>query len=225
MWEEEYEKLSAYDKGEFRRIGNYLLSHTYIVSSKYNTTKQFIEYSNDYRVALNFFSLLQGYFKIIGWRIEKDDDYGVISIVNDFDYNRARFDKFTTLFLFTCRLIYEEERQELSSFNCVRTDTAAIVGKMRALGLLEKDKTTQKERDMAQRTLVRFNILEKIDLGGWSAEGNNLLILPSILTVVSTQNILEMIDTIEQLELETDEEDFDDFEGMQDSEEGELTND
>ncbi len=221
MWETEYEKLTAYEKGEFRRIGNYLLSHTYIVSSKYNTTKQFVEYSNDYRLAINFFSLLQDYFKIIGWRIEKDDDYGVISISNDFDYNRARFDKFTTLFLFTCRLIYEEERLELGSFNCVRTDTATIVSKMRALGLLEKDKTTQKERDTAQRTLVRFNIIEKIDFGGWSAEGNNLLILPSIMKVISAQSIIEMIDSIEQLVIEGMEEEED--EKLENEEE--VTND
>ncbi len=212
MWETEYEKLTTYEKGEFRRIGTYLLSHTYIVSSKYNTTKQFIEYSNDYRLAINFFTLLESYFKIIGWRLEKDDDYGVISISNEFEYNRARFDKFTTLFLFTCRLIYEEERMELNSFNCVRTDTATIVGKMRALGLLEKDKTTQKERDTAQRTLVRFNVIEKIDFGGWSAEGNNLLILPSIMKVISAQSIIEMIDTIEQLELENSEEDYEEVE-------------
>ncbi len=213
MWETEYEKLTAYEKGEFRRIGNYLLSHTYIVSSKYNTTKQFVEYSNDYRLATNFFSLLQNYFKVIGWRLEKDDDYGVISISNDFEYNRARFDKFTTLFLFTCRLIYEEDRMELNSFNCVRTDTATIVSKMRALGLLEKEKTTQKERDTAQRTLVRFNIIEKIDFGGWSAEGNNLLILPSILKVISAQSIIEMIDSIEQLVLEgVEEEESEKFE-------------
>ncbi len=224
MWETEYEKLTAYEKGEFRRIGNYLLSHTYIVSSKYNTTKQFVEYSNDYRLAINFFSLLQDYFKIIGWRLEKDDDYGVISITNEFEYNRARFDKFTTLFLFTCRLIYEEERLELSSFNCVRTDTATIVSKMRALGLLDKDKTTQKERDSAQRTLVRFNIIEKIDFGGWSAEGNNLLILPSIMKVISAQSIIEMINSIEQLVIEgieeIEEEEFEKLDG-----EEEVTND
>ena len=29
MWNEEYEKLSSYEKGEFRRLSNYLLSHTY----------------------------------------------------------------------------------------------------------------------------------------------------------------------------------------------------
>lgn len=33
MWNEEYEKLTSYEKGEFRRIANYLLSRTYMVLS------------------------------------------------------------------------------------------------------------------------------------------------------------------------------------------------
>ena len=36
MWSEQYEKLSSYEKGEFRRLGNYLLSHTYMVRFTYD---------------------------------------------------------------------------------------------------------------------------------------------------------------------------------------------
>ncbi len=202
MWYEQYENLSNFDKGEFRKIANYLLSHTYIVSSKYNSYTKFNEYSEDYRTAIKLFTPLQEYFKLIGWVLEKDDDFGVISLKNEFEYNRVRFDKFTTLFLYTCRLIYEEERQDLSNFNCVRTDTLTIVNKMKTLGLLDKAKTTNKERLNAQTSLARFNILEKIDSGSWSSEGNNLLILPSILTVVSSESINEMIEELQDEEQE-----------------------
>ena len=37
MWSEQYEKLSTYEKTEFRRIGNYLLSHTYMVRFTYDS--------------------------------------------------------------------------------------------------------------------------------------------------------------------------------------------
>ncbi len=202
MWYEQYENLTSFDKNEFRKIANYLLSHTYIVSSRYNNYTKFNEYSEDYRTAIKLFTPLKEYFKLIGWVLEKDDDYGVISLKNEFEYNRVRFDKFTTLFLYTCRLIYEEERQDLNNFNCVRTDTLTIVNKMKTLGLLDKAKTTNKERINAQTSLARFNILEKIDSGSWSSEGNNLLILPSILTVVSSESINEMIEELQDEEQE-----------------------
>ncbi|MBQ1349029.1 MAG: hypothetical protein IIY61_00040 [Ruminococcus sp.] len=40
MWSEQYEKLSSYEKGEFRRLGNYLLSHTYMVRFTYDPSEE-----------------------------------------------------------------------------------------------------------------------------------------------------------------------------------------
>ncbi|MPN55243.1 hypothetical protein SDC9_202923 [bioreactor metagenome] len=107
-------------------------------------------------------------------------------------------DRFTTLFLYTCRLIYEEHREETGQFHAVRTDTQTVVEKMRMLGLLEKGKTSQKERLDAQRTLAHYNVLQKMD-STWSNEGNQLLILPSILSMVSNQGINDMMIELEEM--------------------------
>jgi hypothetical protein len=111
------------------------------------------------------------YFAVSGWRLEKDDNYGVISLINEFEHNRLRIDRFTTLFLYTCRLMYEEGREQGGSSRIVRTDTGAIIEKMRIFGLLEKGKSTQKERLEAQRTLSHFNIIQKAEPTAWSPEG------------------------------------------------------
>jgi hypothetical protein len=107
-------------------------------------------------------------------------------------------DRFTTLFLYTCRLIYEEHREESGQFHTVRTDTQTVVEKMRMLGLLEKGKTSQKERLDAQRTLAYYNVLQKMD-STWSNEGNQLLILPSILLMISNQGINDMMIELEEM--------------------------
>lgn len=122
-----------------------------------------------------------------------------MSLINIYDHNRFRIDRFTTLFLYTCRLIYEEEREQASSFHTVKTDTQAIVEKMQMLGLLEKGKTTQKERMDAQRTLAHHNIIQKMDTSAWNSEGNQVLILPSILSIVSNQGINDMMAELEEL--------------------------
>ena len=80
----------------------------------------------------------------------------------------------------------------------MRTDTQTIVEKMRMLGLLEKGKTSQKERLDAQRTLAHYNVLQKMD-STWSNEGNQLLILPSILSMVSNQGINDMMIELEEM--------------------------
>jgi hypothetical protein len=202
MWSETYEALSNYEKGEFRRLCNYLLSHTYIVRDVYRPDKQWTEPSSDYRLVNRLFECMRDYFSVSGWKLEKDDNYGVVSLINEFDHNRLRIDRFTTLFLYTCRLIYEEGREQGDNLHVVRTDTGSIVEKMRLLGLLDKGKTTQKERNEAQRTLALFNIIQKTEASAWSSEGNGVLIFPSILSIISNQSINDMMRELEELRAE-----------------------
>jgi hypothetical protein len=77
---------------------------------------------------------------------------------------------------------------------------------MRTLGLLSKGKTTQKERLEAQRTLSHFNIIQKTETTAWSAEGNGVLIFPSVLSIIPNQGINDMM--IELEELRTDDADI-----------------
>lgn len=202
MWNEQYEALSAFEKGEFRRLTNYLLSHTYMVRYEYQAGQQMTLPNSDYQMASRLFPVMRDYFSITGWRLEKDDNYGIMSLINTYDHNRLRIDRFTTLFLYTCRLIYEEEREQASSFNTVKTDTQAVVEKMRMLGLVDKGKTAQKERIDAQRTLAHYNIIQKMELAAWNSDGNQILILPSILSIISNQGINDMMTELEELRVD-----------------------
>jgi hypothetical protein len=74
-----------------------------------------------------------------------------------------------------------------------------VVEKMRTLGLLEKGKTTIKERIDAQRTLAHFNILRKMESSPWDGDGNQILILPSILSIIPNQGINDMAAELEEL--------------------------
>lgn len=202
MWNEKYEALSNYDKGEFRRLVNFLLSHTYLVRDVYNASKQYTEINYDFRMVTRLFDVMSEYLAVAGWKLSVDSNYGVVSLVNEFDNNRYRdMDRFTTLFLYVCRLVYEESRAEGDSLHIVKTDTSAIIEKMRTLGLLNKGKATQSERINAQRTLARFNIIQKMESSGWSADGNNILIYASILSVIPNSAINGMYAQLEELKL------------------------
>jgi hypothetical protein len=218
MWNEQYEALSTYEKGEFRRLANYLLSHTYMVRYEYRPSQQMTLPNVDYQMATRLFSVMQDYFSITGWGLEKDDNYGIMSLINIYDHNRLRIDRFTTLFLYACRLIYEEEREQASSFHTVKTDTQTVVEKMRMLGLLDKGKTTQKERVEAQRTLAHYNIIQKMESATWNNDGNQILILPSILAIISNQGINDMMTELEELRLDGSDDSTQDQQDREDSE-------
>lgn len=202
MWNEEYETLSNYEKGEFRRIANYLLSHTYLTRFNYSPSEKMTLPNRDYQFAMRFFSILRDYFGVTGWRLENDDIYGFMSLINIYDHNRYRLDQFTTFFLYACRLIYEEQREQAGSFHTVLTSTHDIVQKMASLNLLKNGKTTQKERIEAQRALAHFNIIEKMESAAWEADGNRVLLLPSIMAIISNQGINDMMREIEELNAE-----------------------
>jgi hypothetical protein len=200
---EEYEKLNSSEKDDFRRLANYLLSHTYMARHEYQPSQQMTLPNRDYQTVSRLFDLFRDYFDLSGWRLEKDDNYGVISLYNYYDHNRFRLDRFTTLFLYMCRLIYEEKREDAGAYKTVISGTAEVIEKMRTLGLLEKGKsgreTTKKERIDAQRTLAHFNIIRKMETSPWDGDGNKILILPSILSIIPNQGINTLYSEIEDM--------------------------
>jgi hypothetical protein len=92
-----------------------------------------------------------------GWTLQKDSNYGVISLANDYEYNRVRFDRNTTLILYTLRLIFEEEREKVTLRNEILTTVANTVHKMIALGLIKK-KTSDKDLTKAFRQLDNLSL-------------------------------------------------------------------
>jgi hypothetical protein len=159
--------------------------------------------NRDYQAVSRFFDLLRDYFDLSGWRLEKDDNYGIISLSSRYDHNRFRLDRFTTLFLYMCRLIYEEKRKDAGAYKAVPTSTTDVVERMRTYGLLEKGKTgketTKKERIDAQRTLAHFNIIRKMETSPWDGDGNRILILPSILSIIPNQGINDLYREIQDM--------------------------
>lgn len=205
MWSETYEGLSEYDKGEFRKLCNYLLSHTYAVRDVYNHEKRRVETNHNYRTISAMYEPMREYFSYSGWKLEKDDDYGVISLVNEMGKNHCNSDRFTTLFLYTCRLIYEEERENGGNRSIVLTDTDIVIQKMRMLNLLDGGKVSQEKRKEAQQTLAHFNIIKKIEPGKWQNEGNRIHIFPSILSII--RNLDDMAHELEEMKIAKMEDD------------------
>ena len=59
MWSEQYENLNAYEKGEFRRLGNYLLSHTYMVRFTYDPSEETTLPNADYNMVMRLFDIFR----------------------------------------------------------------------------------------------------------------------------------------------------------------------
>lgn len=204
MFEEAFEKLSLSEQENFKRLVNWLLAHTYLLQGTYEFEDNLKRSNPDYLFVDRNFELFQDYLEYAGFRLERDSGYGVIFLTSSFEFNRVKLDLTTTLILYVLRLIYEEERENLSLSREIFTTTGDLVHKMISLGLVKRKPANQALRD-ALRTLNRFQVVEKVD-GPWEAASTRLLILPAILFIVTNERISSMYQLMDEEEFEEDEE-------------------
>jgi len=195
-WQEEYNKLNSSEREEFSRILNLLMAKTFILRDKYEDREKKTRISIEYRFIERNYDLFREYFKLGGWELQKDNNYGVISLFNIYGTNRARLDKITTLILYTLRLIYEEEREKLSLKREILTSTGDVIKKMINLGLLNK-KPSDKDMISSFSLLKNFNIIDKIE-GRFEDPETQIIIYPSILFIVTNDRISSIYEITEE---------------------------
>lgn len=206
MFQEEYEKLSTNEKGEFKKIVSHLLAHTYLIREEYNFDADVKVLDQDFIFAERNIEMISEYLSYAGFRVEKDTEYGVIAVSSDNQDNRVSFNKLTTLMIYTLRLIYEEEREKLNLIKEVFTSVGDLINKMITLGAIPK-KPSNAEMEKSLRALKKYNLIRKVD-GPWSDAHTRMLILPSILFIVTNEqisNLSELVKTKEKDDEEADE--------------------
>ena len=206
MFEEEIVKLSNQDQKQFAQVVNNLLTQSYIVREYYDSREKMIKVSNDYRFIERFYELFEDYLKYSGWTLDKDTATGVIAIKNNYDQNRLKVDRETSLVLFTLRFIYENENSKNSQQNLgvgknIYLTTPELMKFMVEYGItMQGKKITCRGLGRCLRFMSQHNIISKVS--GTFDEGNvTFYILPSIAFAVDNQKIAAMSDALEKLRL------------------------
>jgi hypothetical protein len=195
MWIDAFEKLNNSEKEEMRRLLNVLLSRTFVVRDVFDTKEMLMKINPEYRFLERHFELVSEYLSYSGWDVRKDSQFGVISVENVYEYNKVRLDRFTTLVLYTIRLIYEEERERITLRNEIMTTTGQIIHKMIALNVFKR-KPADRDINDSLRLLSNHNIIQKIS-GNWENADTRIMILPSILFVVTNERISRIHELID----------------------------
>lgn len=203
---EDYEKMGDADKQRFKELLNRLLEHCYVFKYEYDDRN--MKQDDGFYFAKRNIEVIKEYLSIIGYDVDIDDNYGICYISSFPSSARGRFDKFTTLLVYTLRHLYEEGRQDAMAVN-VRITVGRLVDEYMDLSGISK-KPSNKDIASALRNLVRANVVSK-GKGGLDEDTTELLILPSILLILPDENVL----ALEASLLSTDEEasDIDDENG------------
>ncbi len=169
------------DKDEFSRVCNRLLSTCFLCKSNPGNRA-------DYYFVSKHKERFAEYFKVSGYRLEINEDYGVVQLTNPHNYNRVHLKLYESIILLILRILYDEKKRELSISDEVIINTGDIHDKFIPLNRERLiDKTVLRN---AISTFRRFNIIETLDRDVTDEE-TRIIIYDSILMAVRVDDINE----------------------------------
>ena len=195
MWYNDYLNFNNGEKERFRKVVNYILNKTYILREVYEQRDKIGKINADYRYFERNYELISSYLELAGYKVEKDDALGIISIVSVYEYNHTRLEKFTTLMLLALRGIYDEQKEANSSKVAVFYKVSDVIVRMFEDKLLLK-KPTIKETADALRLLVRHNIIARLDGNLDEPSSCTITIYPTITKLVSNEKLTSIYNTM-----------------------------
>ena len=194
------------DKDEFRRIMNRLISACFIC--KKNPAAR-----SDFYFILKYKEIFRQYLDVLGYRLEINEEYGVIQLTSPSNYNHLNLKLFESIILLILRILYDEKKRELSASDEVIVNLGDIQDKFLSLQIRDKliDRMTMRN---ALSLFRRFQLIETLDknLGN---EESRILIYDSILMAVRVEDIrtayekLELYRKGKNTDEETDEDEAD----------------
>lgn len=178
------------DKDNFSRVCNQLLSSCFLCKRN-ETTKA------DYYFVIKYREQFSQCLSLLGYRLEVNEEYGVIQLTNPQNYNRYNMKLFESILLLILRILYDEKKRELSVSDEVIVNVGDIHEKFLSLKIREKmiDKTTFRN---SISTLKRFQILETLD-ANLTDEDSRIIIFDSILMAVRVEDIKAAYEKLEIL--------------------------
>lgn len=183
-----FEGMLQRDKDEFTRICNRLLSQCF-VCKKNETTRA------DYYFIMKYKEKFLEYLSVLGYRLDINEEYGVVQLVNTQNYNRYNMKLFESIILLILRILYDEKKRELSISDEVIINMGDIHEKFMSLKIRDKmiDKTTLRN---AISTMRRFQLVEPLDRD-LSNEDARLIIYDSILMAVRVEDIRSVYEKLD----------------------------
>lgn len=177
------------DKDEFSRICNRLLSNCFLCRKNEATRR-------DYYFIKKYAKEFAECMSILGYRLEMNEEYGVVQVTNPQNYNRYNMKLMESILLLILRILYDEKKRELSISDEVIVNMGDIHDKFMDLKIRDKmmDKTTMRN---AISTMRRFQIVEVLDKN-LSNEDARLIIYDSILMAVRVEDIKQVYEKIEK---------------------------
>lgn len=181
------ENATQKEIAQFKSVCNQLLSKTFVVRSVYVPEKGYAN-NPDYLFLSIHFDEVREYLSLLDWEVRKDDFNGYFYVWNTDEANRCNLNKNTTAILLALRMIYDENQERAGLERDVICTVRDILEKVVTDYAILPAKPNMDEVKRAFTTLDNHCVIERIE-GKYSQAGCKFTILPTILTVVSSEKL------------------------------------
>jgi hypothetical protein len=185
---ENFEKLTSAQRQTFADTVVRLLANAFLARDKKDNKEM-------YYFVLSFKNYFDEYLGVIGYELVLDRDRGAIQLVTKENQNLVKLKKEESLILLILRILYHQHLVETSVNDNVVITVDEIHQKYDALEL--KKKMNKTDLVAVLRMYRKFNLIET--LGDPSQGNTRIIVYPTILMAISTQNINDVLDTIRRL--------------------------
>ena len=199
----ELQNLTAKELEQFKQICNFLLARTFVVRTIYRPDKGRVN-NPDYTFLLNHQAAVRSYLALLDWDLRFDNYNGYFYVVNTDEANRLTLNQRTTAILLALRMIYEDNQEQVGLERDVLCTVRDLLDKGVTDYAILPTKPNMKEVKQALTLLEQHSVLQRVE-GKYTQSSCKFAILPTILTVVSSDR-LDAVVTMLRKEEEDDEE-------------------
>ena len=172
---------------QFKAVCNQLLGKTFVVKTIYCPDKGNIN-NPDYLFLSQHFEDVRDYLLMIDWDLHKDDFNGYFYVLNTEDANRLSLGKTATGILLALRMIYDENKNRIGLEHDVLCTVRDVLEKVVTDYAILPSRPNMDEVRKALAVLDAHNVIQKIDKK-YSQKECRFVIMPTILTVVSSEKL------------------------------------
>ncbi len=191
---ESYERLTTVQKNAFKDISNKLLASTFLARDKKDNKDNFY-------FVVSFKEVFDEFFGILGYEIKLDQALGAIMLSSDSNSGYLKLKRDETIILLILRLLYHERLKETSLNENVVISIQDIHDKYNYLEI--KKRINKTDLISALRLFRRFNLIETI--GDITMSNTKVVIMPTILYAINTEEITEVYNTVSRIVSEAGE--------------------
>lgn len=182
---EEFVTLKEAEKTVFSRIVNKLLQVNFITRKK-------IADANDYRFVLAYKELFDAYFSLADFELNIERHEEVLYIKNVSNFNHLRLRKAESVLLLVLRMLYQSKMDVITLDENVEIYLYEVHDELAKVGYLDNKRMTKETLKPSLQLLRNYNIIDYMDRR--LNDDARIKIYPTILFVIKTDSIKDLLD-------------------------------